>query len=270
MPIIGIDYDKCINCGLCLRECGRRFIKDEQSGKIIYHDPAGTCFSCGHCIALCPENAIIHKDFGDEVYSFEGIENLKSYVPYERASNFLRANRSVRHYKKEKVPDHVLRKVFDVMQYSPTGANLRAEKYTLLSDEGKIKKLSDAVMEELLNNPFTNSVYKDSFENFKKIYHSPIYLDAPHVVFVSSPGDTYIEHIHVGINVTYGRLGAQSLGLVTCWNGWTMLAFKYNRKLMKLAGVHGKSWGVFTIGYPSVNFLRCPPRSKKRVKGLDY
>ncbi len=31
MPIIGIDYEKCINCGLCVRECPRRFQKDKES-----------------------------------------------------------------------------------------------------------------------------------------------------------------------------------------------------------------------------------------------
>lgn len=39
-------------------------------------------------------------------------------------------------------------------------------------------------------------------------------------------------------------------------------------KIKRLAGITGKSIGVFTIGYPDVTFYRCPPRSQKRVKGL--
>ncbi|UCD00804.1 MAG: hypothetical protein JSV23_07925 [Promethearchaeota archaeon] len=63
-------------------------------------------------------------------------------------------------------------------------------------------------------------------------------------------------------------MAAQSLGLGTCYNSWTQIAFELNRKLIKLAGVSGKSWGVITIGYPDIIYLRCPPRSHKKVKGL--
>ena len=49
----------------------------------------------------------------------------------------------------------------------------------------------------------------------------------------------------------------------------TQIAFENNPKLTKVAGVLGRSWGVITIGYPDIVYLRCPPRSKKRVKGLN-
>ncbi len=267
MPIIGIDYEKCINCGLCVRECPRRFIEDKENNRIIYQDPSNSCVLCGHCIAVCPEEAVMYENLGDEPYFFDGIEDISNYLSYEKLFNVLRANRSIRHYKNKKVPKEILKKVVRAMEVAPTGVNLRAEKITILSDAQQIKSLSVAVLEELLKTPGSSSI-AESFEIKKQYYEAPIYFDAPHVIIVSSFGKSSLEHYNIGNIITYGSLAAQSLGLGTCWNGWTQMAFENNRKLTKLAGIRGKSWGVITIGYPNVNYLRCPPRSYKKIRAL--
>ena len=268
MPILGIDYDKCINCNLCIKECVRRYREDKENGRIIYDDPTGTCSLCGHCVAVCPEDAIIYEGFKDEPLTFEGLEKPETIASYDTVYNLLRANRSIRHYKKNKVPDDMLKKVIDAMQYAPTAGNMRSENYAIISEENRIKTLSDAVMEELLSNPAGKVRYQDSFEARKKIYKSPVYFDAPHVIIVFSTQTGMLEWINMGILVTYGRIAAQSLGLGTCWNGWTSMAFESNRKLVKLAGIRGVSWCAFTIGYPDIKFKRCPPRAHKRIKML--
>jgi len=127
MTILGIDYDKCINCKLCIKECVTRFIEDKEGERVLFHDPTGSCSSCGHCIAVCPEDAILYEGFKDEPYTFEGVKNPETIASYETVYNLLRANRSIRHYKKDKVPEQVLKKVIDAMQYAPTGANVRSE-----------------------------------------------------------------------------------------------------------------------------------------------
>jgi nitroreductase/NAD-dependent dihydropyrimidine dehydrogenase PreA subunit len=268
MTILGIDYDKCINCKLCIKECVTRFIEDKEGERVLFHDPTGSCISCGHCIAVCPEDAILYEGFKDEPYTFEGVKNPETIASYETVYNLLRANRSIRHYKKDKVPEDVLKKVIDAMQYAPTGANVRSENFAIISDEKRIKALSDAIMEKLLNNPATKSRYQESFKIKKEIYKNPIYFDAPHVIIVFSTQGSTMEMVNMGILVTYGRIAAQALGLGTCWHGLTSMAFESNRKLVKLAGVRGRSFGVFTLGYPDVTFQRCPPRPHKRIKML--
>ena len=268
MPVLGIDYEKCINCKLCIKECVRRYSEDIENDRVVFSDPTGSCSSCGHCIAVCPENAIIYEGFKDEPYTFEGIEHPETIASYETVYKLLRANRSIRHYKKDKVPDDMLKKVIDAMQYAPTGGNMRSENYAIISDENRIKTLSDAVLDELLSSPGGKLSYQDSFEARKKMYTSPVFFDAPHVIIVFSTQGGMMEWINIGILVTYGRLAAQALGLGTCWNGWTSGTFASNRKLVKLAGVRGTSWGVFTIGYPVIKFKRCPPRPHKRLKIL--
>ncbi|MEJ2279925.1 MAG: nitroreductase family protein, partial [Candidatus Lokiarchaeota archaeon] len=177
MSIIGIDYDRCNVCEICVLECPRRFKRDED--KIVFDDATGTCIHCGHCISACPQEAILFKGFGEEPYIFQGIDDLADYIPYEKLYNFLRANRSVRRYKKRLVPTELINNVIAVMEYAPTGANIRAEKFAVVSNIELLKALSEAVMEELLRNQATRSMYEESFQIKSKLYEYQIYFDAP-------------------------------------------------------------------------------------------
>jgi len=270
MPILGIDYEKCNNCKLCVKECRMRFLEDKENSRIVFSDPTNSCSFCGHCVAVCPNDAVLYQGLGDIPYRFKEIRHLDKLIPYETIHNFLRAQRSIRHYKQQKVPQDLLRKVITTMGYAPTGANVRSEKFAVLSDPEQISTLSKGVLEELLKKPSTRSHYEESFSIRKKFYKNPVYFDAPHLILVYSSTHTFLEAMNIGIIITYGRLAAQSLGLGTCWNGWTQIAFESNKKLLKTAGIRGRGWGAFTIGYPDISFGRCPPRKQKRIKGLDY
>jgi len=267
MPIVGIDYEKCNSCRLCIQEC-RFYFLDEAKNKVLFEDLDNMCMLCGHCIAVCPQDAIIYEDFGDEAFTFEGIESLDTIVPFDNLYKFLRAHRSIRHYKKKEVPKDILKKVIDIMQYAPTASNLRLEKYVIVSDREKLKSISDMVIDTMLNTLGMRAQYGKSFEAKKKDYDIPLFFDAPHVIFVSSMLDMQLADHNIGIIITYGRLAAQSLGLGTCWNGFINAASQHNKKIMKLAGVRGKRMGAFIIGYPNITFKRAPPRSRKPIKGL--
>jgi len=268
MPILGIDYEKCVNCLTCKKTCTRQLFKEEEQNKIIFQDPLNICNLCGHCIASCPEDAILYEDLG-EANSFESINNPEIIVPYDNIYKFLTAHRSIRRYKKEKVPNDVLKKVFDAMQCAPTGRNMRSEFYAILSDDDQIMALSDAVQDEISKTDGLKEIYADRLAKAKKVFKSPIFFDAPHVIIVASRFDNEIEATNIGIIVTYGRLASQALGLGTCWNGFTQLAMGLNPAIKKMAGVRGKKFGVFIVGYPDMTFHRTAPRSKKPIKGLE-
>ncbi len=270
MSIQGIDDDKCINCRNCIESCGRGLFSDKEQDKITFQDPKNDCSKCGHCIARCPEDAIIYDGIG-QANSFEGINNPEELVSYESIYKLLQSHRSVRRYKKDKIPKEELEKVFDAMQCAPTARNMRSESYTLLSEEEQIATLSDSVIDFISGTPGLKELYAERLAKAKKVFRSPIFFDAPHVIIVSSRFDTEAEANNIGIIVTYGRLAAQALGLGTCWNGLTQGAMKMNRKLARMFGIRGKRVGVFAIGYPAseLTFYRTAPRSKKPVNGLE-
>ncbi|MFX1316450.1 MAG: nitroreductase family protein [Promethearchaeota archaeon] len=267
MSILGIDYEKCINCKTCIITCPRILFSEGDEDKVIFQDPHNQCNLCGHCIARCTENAILYENIG-ESYTFEDINALENLVSYENILKLFQAHRSIRRYKKDKVPIVLLQKVFNAMQYAPTARNLRTESYSIMSDREKLKNLSDAVYKEIIENPRTRDLYKNTLPRLKKEFYCPIFFDAPHVIFVASQLAIPIEDNNIGIIITYGRLAAQTLGLGTCWNGLTSTAMQFDPNIMKLANINGKKIGVFTLGYPDVTFFHTAPRLIKKVKGL--
>ncbi len=267
MSISGIDYERCNNCNLCLSAC-HLFIQDKELNKVVFNDPTDFCNLCAHCIARCPEDAILHEGMG-ESYTYEGVNKPETIASYDTIYKFLRANRSIRRFKKEIVPNDLLKKVFGAMTQAPTAANARTESFSILSDREQIKKLNDAVIEELLKNPPTKEKYGNLFKLLGKVFYSPIYFDAPHIIFVDSPDKSENEANNIGIIITYGRLAAQALGLGTCWNGWTTGAMRLNPKIRELANITGNSIGIFKLGYPAVKFYRSPPRAPKQINGLE-
>jgi len=271
MPIIGIDYDKCINCGTCLTACAdpeAYFKRDGDQDKIIFEDPENGCIKCGQCIAQCPEDAILYSDMG-ESFIFENLNSPEKLISYDTLFKFLSANRSIRNYKKEKVSKQKIEKVLLAMSRAPTSANMRTERFTVLSDSKKIKELNDAIQEEFYNDPSLRKQTEHQFESFGKYFESPLYYDAPHVIFVNSSFNMMMEGFNIGIIVTYGRLAAQSLGLGTCWNGYTEMAMNLFPKLKKVVGIRGKVFGVFTLGYPDVTYYRIPPRAMNKTKFIE-
>ena len=266
MPVLVIDYEKCSGCGTCLVSClrpGYYFKRTEDHETIIYEDPDKSCILCGQCIGQCPEDAIMYENMG-EAFTFKNVESPQEIVSYEDTFHFLAANRSVRHYKKDKVPLEILKKVFKAMQYAPTGANRRSERFSIISKKDTLTAISDAIYDEL-----KGPQLRLQLDLLKKTYQAPVFFDAPHVIFVTTKSKDALAGCNIGIIVTYGRLAAQALGLGTCWVGMMQLAIEFQPKIKKLANIRGSIVGAFTIGYPDSKYYRVPPRAEKKTLGLE-
>ncbi len=270
MPILGIDYDKCITCKNCLEICTspEAFFKmDSKDEKVIFEDPNKQCIQCGQCIAQCPENAILHEGMG-ESFTFIKIKNLPDLIDYETLFNFLAVNRSTRFYKPDKVPEDILEKVIGAMEYAPTAANMRSENFYIISDTDKINALSKAIIEEFMKDPSEKEHWNERIEQYGKTNRDPVFYNAPHVVLVTSNFNMMMEGFNVGNIITYGRLAAQALGLGTSWIGYVTIALEKNPEIKKVIKLRGTVVGAFTLGYPDVYYYRVPPRSSKKVKFL--
>ncbi len=268
MNIKGVDDAKCIACKACVEEC-RRFTFDEDLNKVVFVDPDNSCKDCGHCIAVCPEDAILRADFGDTPVEIAAIPKGQATVPYENLLNLMRGCRSIRHYKPDPVPRVILEKVIHAMRYAPTGSNARSEKYIIVSNTDVQQKMSDLVIQTCRANPGMRASYEAAFQYYAQHFKNVAFFDAPHVIIAYSSLNIDIEDTNIGICLTYGRLAAETLGLGTCWNGWTQIALAENKELQKLTGARGARFGVITIGYPDVKFYRTAPRVLPKVKWVE-
>ncbi|MHA2007346.1 MAG: nitroreductase family protein [Promethearchaeota archaeon] len=264
MPILGIDYEKCNNCQICYNACSRYFKHDKELNKMVFDDPNNLCDSCGRCIARCKSDAIKYEDFGPFL-NFEEVQDPSTLISYEAMHKFMSSKRSIRGYKKKKVPKEILQKVLDSMKYAPTGANIRTLRCTIISDNEKIKALSEIVMDAFIAS--SNPVYGKRFIDAKKDGIDPIFYNAPHVMIIHSnnPGDV----MNSTIALTYGMLSAQTFGLGSCWIGLAQGVLSSNKEAReKIAGVHGRVWGVIIVGYPTQIYYQVPPRPDIKTTGL--
>ncbi|NVM53464.1 MAG: nitroreductase family protein, partial [Candidatus Helarchaeota archaeon] len=212
MPIIGIDIEKCTNCKQCIRECPSAIFETDEAEGLVIFNPSKICIYCGHCISVCPENAILYKKMKDEALSFDGVQDPSTLISYEQMYHLIRAKRSIRQYKKKKVPKEIIKKVINSMRYAPTGANIRQMKCLIISDEEKIKTLSKLIQNELQST--MPAVYTKSLNDKRAMSIDPIFYEAPHIIILYS-GSTS-DYANALIAMTYGMFCAETLGLGTC------------------------------------------------------
>ena len=269
MSIVGIDHEKCSRCKSCITDCTRGLFAEDPSGKIIrLADEMHRCNFCGKCVAICKENAILWEgNWEDDVESYPGVKNYEENVSYESLMQLLKAKRSVRQYKPKKVPQELLKKVFEAMRYASSADNRRAWKFSVVSDPSLIKKLSQEsikIVYPYMGFPSAEAALKYS----EKLGKDPIFHNAPALIFHTVGKNASMPPVDAGIVLTYGQLAAHTLGLATCWIGMAH-GLGMNKEMMKLIGLEGPIQGVLTIGYPAVKYHHTPPRAPLEVVGLE-
>ena len=85
MPIIGIDLEKCNNCEECIDICVRRNYRIDDGQNQIYFDDSRDCILCGHCISVCPENAIIYENMGDKAMEYQEKQSYRAVQQFPRS-----------------------------------------------------------------------------------------------------------------------------------------------------------------------------------------
>jgi len=268
MPIKSINQDKCTACLQCYKDCPAScFVLNEDKNQVIY-DKRQSCILCGHCIAICPHDAINYKNLKDEPITFQGVQNPQELIPYKTLHEFLMAKRSIRQYKKKKVPKNDLDKILNTMRYAPTASNVRSLKCRIISNEKKIKELSEAIVNALLSSPNVPKLYKNVLKRRLDYHDDIIFYEAPHIIIVHS--QNLSDMTNATICITYGMLAAQTLGLGTCWIGLAFEVLRSDKKIRtELAGILDKVLGVFTLGYSETKYYRTPPRPPLKVEGLE-
>ena len=143
MIIEGIDYNKCIDCGECVKVCPQILYfesRDKKEDRFYFKDSYNLCVKCGHCIALCPKEAILYKD-AEDAFNFEGTKKLEEIVPYEDLMKIIRMRRSMRVFKKESVPKEKIEKIIEAMRYAPSASNRQNWRYTVITNKEEIEYL---------------------------------------------------------------------------------------------------------------------------------
>ena len=78
--LINVDLEKCTLCKACINDCVTGIFYVESDKLKILDDFEKLCLFCGHCVAICPVNAIKLKvndeSFTKDIYKIKPVFRL--------------------------------------------------------------------------------------------------------------------------------------------------------------------------------------------------
>ncbi len=266
MDLIGVDLEKCVNCGLCVEVCPSGAIGMGSQGPLTLAERS--CIACGHCVAVCAEAAL------DNLRA--PLENQAPAGPVldaDSAALFLRHRRSIRRYKPEAVAREKILRLLDIARLAPSGGNSQRVSYLVIEDEGTLRAISEATigwMEGLIGQAVPGAAYYAStVKNHRTGGRDGILRGAPCLIVAMSPkalGARGRDNSHFALG--YAELFAPTLGLGTCWTGFVeSCAVSEYAPLLALLSIPEKMQvtGGLMVGVPAIRYHRLPDRSPLQV-----
>jgi nitroreductase/NAD-dependent dihydropyrimidine dehydrogenase PreA subunit len=285
MKITGIDEKRCGACGVCVRECAARLFMLNGGTHAIYSDPHGWCTGCGHCVAACPNDAVLYS--APEKAGELPAMNLS----FADVSSLLFTKRSARRFTDTDVPKTEIDKLLQIMRMAPSGHNAQPCEYVVIKNREKKKLLAAETIRSFksfkklikirgLLKPFVAKAFYEilsdqgtalgvdelikQFESGKDI----IFFDAPALILVHVPDRGGLSYVDPTISLTYGMLAAHTLGLGSCWMGFTMMAVRKSREILRQFQIpKGRLIaGVMILGYTNQKYHRMPVRNEIKAQ----
>ncbi|TKG93643.1 4Fe-4S dicluster domain-containing protein [Puteibacter caeruleilacunae] len=255
-----IDESKCIECGLCAKECPVRIIAMEPK-PVIRNGKEKNCLRCQHCLAVCPTGAlsILGKKPEDSV-------TVAGEMPSNEAmTRLIKTRRSVRVYKDESIDRKVIHELLDTAAYAPTGHNKNAVHFHVIDTPDAMNSFRQKVY-LALNEASNAGKLTGSHEFLNGIQHlwmtkgiDIIFRNAPHLVIASAPNKITSPKADCLISMSYFELLANTNGIGTLWNGMIQFALdEIAPELRKAIGIpvdHAIGYALL-FGKPAVKYAR--------------
>lgn len=271
MPLFAVDRDKCNQDGICAAECPLKIIDMKKND---WPEPISgaesLCINCGHCVAVCPTGALVHRHLKPEDCLPVRKDRLLSP---EQAEHFLRCRRSIRNYKPQPVDRSVIERLIRMARYAPTGHNRQPVKWQVIYDAGDVRRLSGLVIDWM-------RFMIDKHPGLAKMMHFDLVVaawefgvdtvsrGAPHLVLVNAAASDISAQSACTIAMTFFELAVTSFGLGACWNGFFNAAAMQWQPLKEALGLEAgqANFGAMMLGYSKFVYHRMPERNEPEIK----
>ena len=261
--MIYIDKKICIGCGKCVRDCFPGALTLEESTPVL--EFPDRCLSCGHCIAVCPKNAV-----SDDALNMEEAQEISPEKNPENLLSSMQFRRSCRHYTSEAVSEQALNMLLSAARACPTAKNLQGTRYIAVTEA--ISPLLDAALDGLgqvgqaqLQNATDPGEIRRA-KNFISWAHTrkenksfdPLFFHAPLLLMFVSDGDPR----DAAAAAAYTELMAWHLGLGCLYSGYFTACAAASPKIKAILGLNANETVVrcLVLGHPDIKFRRTAPR----------
>ncbi|MBS1370492.1 MAG: 4Fe-4S binding protein [Lentisphaeria bacterium] len=267
MDFIRLDAEKCVKCGCCITDCPTCVLEMGDEGPQVREDQ---CIECGHCVSVCPTEAIDNLRTPRDKQ--ETIDPAKLPTP-EEAAYFLRTRRSIRGFKKERVPRETIDRLLNIARIAPTGGNTQNVHFHIIDNRETLKEITAASM-AWAEKRLDLAPHLASMVAFHRATGwDNVLRNAPCMILALMDESTKPMFRQNGrFMLTYAELYAPMTGLGSCWAGWAeAAAIDGDPQLLRLLKLpKGKIvTGAIVAGYPRYHHKRIPARQPLRVTWVD-
>jgi ferredoxin len=190
--------------------------KEKKSIPDIIHEDL--CFSCGHCVAICPQEAITHRDFPQTHRDFpQGSVNqinLDILPSPEQVFELIKIRRSIRAFKDKPVERDSIERIIAAARYAPSGHNAQSTEFVVVQEKENLEKIVESTQlylsktaKQLRNPLIKNMLLKvaryeiegvlDLMNDFDKVVKE--YSDGKDTVIFGAPCVLFFMQIRVSI-----------------------------------------------------------------------
>lgn len=255
--MVNIDNEKCIGCGLCVSDCIAEniIIKDGKA------QPAGPCFQCGHCVAVCPMNAVTIDDY--DMADVEELDEKKFGFDIDNLMHTIKQRRSIRQFEDKKIEAEKLEKIVQAGRYTATGSNSQNCRFVIVQDGmDELKKMIWDYIDNGEDIPEERRAAYKRIGDKRERGIDYLFRNAPAVIYVCSP-----SAVNAALAAQNIELAAVAQGLGVMYNGYLVGATNMNEKARKWLDIEDKPAAVsMIIGYPGVKYQRSAPRKEADVR----
>lgn len=265
MKNITVDENKCIHCGLCIKDCVGKCLEFDEN-KIPFMAKEKNCISCQHCLAICPEGALS--------FCGKNPENSEA-VDFNSILGLIKARKSIRQFTNDEISEENFNKLKAMLPYIPTGCNSHALHFSFVEKKSAMDVIRNTVNQKIINllNSKVLSPVAKGFAGYKKSFlngEDVIFRNAPNMVVVSSPLNAPCAKEDGIIALSYLELYAQSLGLGTCWCGFGAICMKFFPELSEMFEIPSGYVPVYTMlmGNPAVKYSRTTQPEEFQISAI--
>lgn len=262
IKMVQINQEKCIGCGLCVKDCIAAAIKIKDQKAEIVND----CIYCGHCVAVCPSEAVSIPSYDME--EVEAYDKDSFHIDPENYLHAIKFRRSIRNFKPDKIEPEKAKMFLNAGRYTPTAKNQQDCTFVFVQD--KLEEFKELFWSEVPGiveewkkvNPMAARMfrlfYKRQQRNAKDdllFFQTPAFL----VIAADHPLDGGLAAANIE-----NMAVAQGLGAL--FSGYTQHIIEKSDVLKNWLGITKKQITCcMLIGYPAVKYQRTAPRKKADI-----
>jgi nitroreductase len=242
------------------------------------------CIRCGHCVAVCPDDAVTVPGLAQPTGSLTHLtlpDSPASTLDPARLIDLVSRRRSCRSYRKKPVDRDLLSDLVKVGTLAPSGTNSQAWTFTILPTRAAVMRLGDAIGRffrqlnlvasfapaRLASRLFMGSALetyyqeyyprvKEALDEYATTGRDRLFHGAPAVILIGSRPEAATPKEDALLAAQNILLVAHALGLGTCLVGYTVEAIRNDPRIKRLLGLaQGEQiHAAIALGYPKIPF----------------